>query len=447
MIMNGVKDLPSKRSSSSSSSCVSSSSADQTRKTLDVHHAALMKNLGVMSADIDKHKAKMQELRDEINASRGVVDCSAPCAQLFSLSNQVVQMQRDFDFLNNNAQTADIMFRYFSALSPSTKAYADGSANNANANQVHQVQQHHPETSILRFFTSSSSASSEAPSPKTTTTSCEPHGNNRNVMDKSKMLQDYMHIACNKTPLNVVVVPETSDYSAAPATNVAAGMSSDKCSFCGSSDVSVHPHEGLGTCNECGTTEFIVVDSDKPSFKDQPKEIHYWSYKRVNHLNECLNQMQGKETTEISDSLMERIMAEIKKRRITDVSKVSMTMLRAILKKLNESKYYEHLPSLLQRLNGTKLPYLPPELERRIKQMFAQMQAPYIKFAPKGRTNFMSYNFCVYKCLQLLGHDEYLEQNNCHFIKLLKSHEKISEQDKVWSKICVELGWTVIRSR
>jgi hypothetical protein len=154
-----------------------------------------------------------------------------------------------------------------------------------------------------------------------------------------------------------------------------------------------------------------------------------------------LNQMQGKETTEISDALLERVMSELKKRRITNVSQVSMAMLRGILKKLNESKYYEHLPSLLQRLNGTKLPYLPPELEHKIKMMFAQMQMPYVKHAPKGRTNFMSYNFCVYKCLQLLGHDEYLEQNNGHFIKLLESREKLQEQDKVWAKICHELSW------
>lgn len=431
-MMNGVKDLPGKRSGSSQATIAS---GDRTRKTLDMHHASLMSNLTAMDADIIKCKSKMQELRDEIHGmqlSPTVDPTSTFCDkyhELFSLSNQVVRLQRDFDFLNDNAQAADIMFRYFSALSPS--------ASHQNDTKAMHNDTPHPETSILKFFTSSS--------PQTTTTTTTKQDQPRNLADKSKMLQDYMHIACNRSPVQNEQTGPT-DPNDNSSGNVAAGMSSNTCSFCGSSDVSVHPHEGLGSCNQCGTTEFIVVDSDKPSFKDQPKEIHYWSYKRVNHLNECLNQMQGKETTEISDALMQRVLDELKKRRITDVSKVTMAMLRAILKKLDESKYYEHLPSLLQRLNGTKLPYLMPELERRIKQMFSQMQMPYMKHAPKGRTNFMSYNFCVYKCLQLLGHDEYLEHNNCHFIKLLKSREKLQDQDKVWAKICEELNWLFLPS-
>ncbi len=422
--MNGVKDLTGKRSNNVSASSKNVAATDigstsKVRKTLDMRYASMMNSLDAIRETIQEHKSKISNLETEKDGG----------AELFTLSNAIIRMQRDYDFLNNNAQTADIMFRYFSVLSPQ-----DSSSNDSKL----VVTENHPETSILRFFSSPSTTNVE-PSPT------KPTVPDRNVMDKSKMLQEFMHITVNRSPVQHHVCNDADPDSASDAILVA-GMSANRCTFCGSDDVSVHPQEGIGSCNQCGTTEFIVVDSDKPSFKDQPKEIHYWSYKRVNHLNECLNQMQGKETTEISDVLMERIQAELKKRRITNVANVNITLLRSILKKLNESKYYEHLPSILQRLNGTKLPYLPPELERRIKSMFSSMQLPYIKHAPAGRTNFMSYNFCVYKCLQLLGHDEYLEQNNSHFIKLLKSREKLQEQDKVWSKICNELGWVALPS-
>ena len=33
-----------------------------------------------------------------------------------------------------------------------------------------------------------------------------------------------------------------------------------------------------------GQVDYIVIDSDKPSYKDPPKEISYFAYKRINHF-------------------------------------------------------------------------------------------------------------------------------------------------------------------
>ena len=48
--------------------------------------------------------------------------------------------------------------------------------------------------------------------------------------------------------------------------------------------------EGLMICEECGYEEQILVDSDKPSYKEPPKEIQFFSYKRINHFNEYITQ-------------------------------------------------------------------------------------------------------------------------------------------------------------
>ena len=41
-------------------------------------------------------------------------------------------------------------------------------------------------------------------------------------------------------------------------------------------------------CQKCGEQENIIVDSDKPSYKDPPREISYFAYKRINHFNELI---------------------------------------------------------------------------------------------------------------------------------------------------------------
>lgn len=63
----------------------------------------------------------------------------------------------------------------------------------------------------------------------------------------------------------------------------------DACEFCNSSNMSILLHEGIMYCNDCNTIEYIITDNDKPSYKEPPKEISYFSYKRINHFNEfCL---------------------------------------------------------------------------------------------------------------------------------------------------------------
>ena len=54
---------------------------------------------------------------------------------------------------------------------------------------------------------------------------------------------------------------------------------------------------------------------------------------------------------------------------------------------------------------------------------------------------FLSYSYVIHKFIQLLGIDEYLE-----YFPLLKSREKLYQQDKIWKNICLELDWLFIHS-
>ena len=112
------------------------------------------------------------------------------------------------------------------------------------------------------------------------------------------------------------------------------------CDLCGNEMIMCLNEANL-TCSKCGHQEFILVDSDKPSYKDPPREVCYYAYKKINHFNEWLAQFQAKESTEIPNEIYDAILVQLKKERITNMSNLKPTKLREILRKMKYSKYYE----------------------------------------------------------------------------------------------------------
>jgi uncharacterized Zn finger protein (UPF0148 family) len=199
--------------------------------------------------------------------------------------------------------------------------------------------------------------------------------------------------------------------------------------------------EGILVCPRCGSEEYALVVSDFPSFRDPPKERNNYAYKKINHLNEILNQFQAKESTIIPEDVMNEVILEIRKRRIANIADLSEEDIRQILKKLNRSKYYEHRAHILSRLNGNPPPTITPEIEEKIRAMFQDIQAPFLLYCPNDRTNFLSYSYILYKFFELLELDEYKV-----YFPLLKSRDRLIAHDQIWKKICEYLSWEFISS-
>lgn len=102
------------------------------------------------------------------------------------------------------------------------------------------------------------------------------------------------------------------------------------------------------------------------------------------------------------------ILLEIKKQKISNMADLNAKKLKEILKKLRMNKYYEHIPHILNKLNGLPIPHFEPELEEKLRTMFKMIQAPFLRHAPTERKNFLSYSYVLHKMCQLLGRDEYL---------------------------------------
>ena len=199
--------------------------------------------------------------------------------------------------------------------------------------------------------------------------------------------------------------------------------------------------EGILVCPTCGSEEHMLVVSDFPSFRDPPKDRNNYAYKKINHLNEILNQFQAKESTIIPSEVMDEVVCEIKKRRIQNIAELTEKDMREILKKLNRSKFYEHATHILSRLNGNPPPTITPEIEEKIRAMFQEIQAPFLVYCPDDRTNFLSYSYILYKFFELLELDEYKV-----YFPLLKSRDRLIAHDEIWKKICDYLKWEFIQS-
>ena len=137
------------------------------------------------------------------------------------------------------------------------------------------------------------------------------------------------------------------------------------CTKCNIEKV-IYKDKGYIICPQCGQQDHYFIDSNKPSYKNPPNEVAYFSYKRINHFNEWLAQFQAKESTDIPSDVYDKIILEIKKERITNMANLTASKLREILKKLKLNKYYEHVPHIINRINGIQAPTMSRETEEKL---------------------------------------------------------------------------------
>ena len=212
---------------------------------------------------------------------------------------------------------------------------------------------------------------------------------------------------------------------------------SDVCAWCNSGGMVAVESEGILVCNKCSNFTVYYVESDKPSYKEPPKEASFYAYRRINHFREILAQVQAKETTQIDNTIIVSIKKQIRKERIT-LDQFTDVKAKEILKKLGYNKYYEHIPFIKEKL-GIKPPVMSPELEETLCNLFMETQGPYARFCPDERVNFLNYYYTIYKLCELLGQTQYLP-----YFPMLKDRDKRIEQDEIWKKICKELKWEFI---
>ena len=401
--------------------------------TLEAFHSEKMRTMNEKRAQIVHLEKKIEDKEAQIDAFTGALhadEYKVMVEDLQDLEQQVVRLQKDDERLDYFLQVGNILFNYYDSQEKIASGHHVTSKKPASKLRT-------PQNSVLNYFSAGPAEEAE-PSlsqPSQPATVKEPKKvirardiEDSNGLQRDKALERYLSII-EPTAIRGGILPGSGiepDFGA--------------CPHCETEMVFYHNEATLG-CPGCGYQDFILVDSEKPSYKDPPREISYFAYKKINHFNEWLAQFQAKESTDIPADVYENILAEIKKERITDPRTLKPQKLREVLKKLHLNKFYEHIPHILHRMNAFCAPTMSREMEDKLRYMFKEIQPSFIRHCPRGRSNFLSYSYVLYKFCQLLELDDFLP---C--FPLLKSHEKLYMQDNIWQKICVDLGWEFIRT-
>lgn len=410
--------------------------APKRHTTLEAYHQQKM-------SDFEIEKDSIGELRAELNA------LTAKMESVSSFSDEWRQLSDAADELRKQIralETDDKRLDYFLDVGDMLFQYFDAQESIARGDRVPAAKapMRMPVNSVLSYFTmpeddddedenneedkqAESVANNGGPSlGKKGTASYLDFSEGLN---RDKMMEKYL----------AIVDPMAIKSGIMPGSGIEPGWGS--CPTC-DVEMTFYQNEALLGCPRCGHEEFILIDSEKPSYKDPPREVTYFAYKKINHFNEWLAQFQAKENTDIPQDVVDAVMAQLRKERITDPKLVKKEKIREILQKLKMSKMYDHIQQIKNRIqHQMNNLVLTKEMEEKLQHMFKEIQPSFIKYIPKGRSNFLSYPYVLYKFCQLLDMDEFLP---C--FQLLKSREKLYDQDQVWKKICADMQWQFIKS-
>lgn len=431
-------------------------------RTLDLEHVSVMKKIErehERAVSLRSEVAGLEERIAELEAKpkHEMTDADFDELKLCIRNLDVLETHQEEaedegDGINYFVQTAGVLFKYYDVLEKGGPI-ATGAMNAVGAPPP-TSKSGDPSRSILSYFMqpkkesvlptvpesndsnagSANGGSKESSVKESSAQEPTQEPSSKNTLDRASLYEMYMR-SVNSGFTHQQSMKQTDKLS-----NGSHG-SHGPCTHCGHPDRIVQLQDGYVFCNKCRTVEYILVDHEKPSYKDPPRDTSYFAYKRGNHFSEWLNQVQAKESTEIPETVFDAILLEIKKEKVTNMATLTKQKIKSILKRLKINKYYEHTTLIITRINGIPPPNFPPELEDKLRQMFCQIQAPFLKHAPAKRKNFLSYSYCLRKMVQLLDQDQYMES-----FSFLKARDKLQVQDEIWKKICLELSWEFIPS-
>lgn len=200
------------------------------------------------------------------------------------------------------------------------------------------------------------------------------------------------------------------------------------CDYC-YIEKTLEPESSSYVCTGCGLMEYVLLDEDR-----MIKE--YSPYERKNHFKDWLKQIQAKESVEISEEIFDKIVNELRKNKYYSNKKnINRNVIQKILKKLGHSKLYKHTPFIINKITGNPAPTISREIEDKFIKMFEMIQEPWEMFKPKGRKNFISYPYILYKFCELLELEYLLD-----YFPML-DFPNLAIPDKVWKQICGHLKW------
>lgn len=216
---------------------------------------------------------------------------------------------------------------------------------------------------------------------------------------------------------------------------------SSECRRCKSDAFMYDPEVGDKICTVCGTVVADNIDHKISgiAFNDMAcREFRSSSscgYKRSSYLRDWLARVTASNDHSLPDTVISTVLSEIERHMIPR-GNISPTQIRYILRHVGLARYYIHAVAIAHIANGTSAPLVDSGCIDRIVSMFNFMQPAFEKHKPPGRKNALSYAYVIHQLCRIVGRPDLAAD-----LTLLRSSEKLMEQDSAWKKICKECKW------
>lgn len=197
-----------------------------------------------------------------------------------------------------------------------------------------------------------------------------------------------------------------------------------------------HPMLVCPACHK--SRPFLDVTSASMGF-GRNVEFNRFNYERRCHLSDKLSKVQAKKYVEISLDKYEMIMTRLAQKRIPPED-VTIPKVYEIVRELKLRNCYTAIPQIYSHLLNKPVTLFSDSQKFKLHNMFRAVQEPYER-VEKTRKNFVAYNYCMHKMVQLLGLDYFTE----HF-PLLKGDKNLKSHDQIWHSVCKDLDWEFVTS-
>lgn len=168
--------------------------------------------------------------------------------------------------------------------------------------------------------------------------------------------------------------------------------------------------------------------------------MNNYKYKRINHFTQFINQHDKNYIQKNINPILtsNNIIDTVKEYLIMQKMSVNSDNVKIALKQLKLNKYYEYVPWIVTSINNTfdDIPEYSVELKETLCDMFSKFEKAYQKEYEGQQKCFPSYAYILYKFLEVLNKNEYME-----YIRLPVIPYRMMIHDMMWNKVTKDIDW------
>ena len=228
--------------------------------TLEAHHQQKVAAFQTEKQSLDLLQEELAALEEKAPDAPPFSDEARQLAdQIEAIRKRIERLRSDKDRLNYFLDVGDMLFQYYDAQ--------DTLAIGGSSDEAEVVNMRMPANSVLSYFTEEAKVPSPRSPPPPRSQEAASTLNSTDGLQRERMLERYLSI----------VDPGAIKSGVMPGSGIEPGWGT--CPAC-DVEMTFYQNEALLGCPTCGHEEFILVDSEKPSYKDPPREITYFATRR-----------------------------------------------------------------------------------------------------------------------------------------------------------------------